>query len=75
MKSCFSQFPFFQLLSLYPSGCVASCQSLHFLPRNQVEIPGSDRCDGIAADDTYLLVCEYGCEGADPQIVLYKRRG
>ena len=42
---------------------------------NQVEIPGSDRCYGIAADDTYLLVCEYGCEGADPQIVLYKRRG
>ncbi len=42
---------------------------------NQIEIPGSERCYGIAADDAYLLVCEYGCEGADPQIVLYKRRG
>ncbi|MCI8567205.1 MAG: DUF3795 domain-containing protein [Lachnospiraceae bacterium] len=42
---------------------------------NQVEIPGSERCYGIAADDAYLLVCEYGCDGADPQIVLYQRRG
>lgn len=41
---------------------------------NQVEIPGSDRCYGIAADDGYLLVCEYGCNGARPQIVVYKRR-
>lgn len=41
---------------------------------NQVEIPGSDRCYGLAADDSYLLVCEYGCNGADPQIVVYKRR-
>lgn len=42
---------------------------------NQIEIPGSERCYGIAADDAYLLVCEYGCNGADPQIVLYRRRG
>ena len=41
---------------------------------NQIEIPGSDRCYGIVADDKYLLVCEYGCNGADPQIVVYKRR-
>lgn len=41
---------------------------------NQIEIPGNDRCYGLAADDRYLLVCEYGCEGADPQIVMYKRR-
>ena len=41
---------------------------------NQIEIPGSDRCYGVAADDTYLLVCEYGCGGSDPQIVLYRRR-
>lgn len=26
------------------------------------------------ADEDYLLVCEYGCGGADPQIVVYKRR-
>lgn len=41
---------------------------------NQVEIPGSDRCYGVAADDRYLLVCEYGCEGKDPQIILYQKR-
>ncbi len=41
---------------------------------NQIEIPGSDRCYGIVADDHYLLVCEYGCNGIDPQIVIYKKR-
>lgn len=41
---------------------------------NQIEVPGSDRCYGIAADDAYLLVCEYGCNGTEPQIVVYKRR-
>ncbi len=41
---------------------------------NQVEIPGSDRCYGLAADEKYLLVCEYGCNGVDPEIVTYKRR-
>ncbi len=42
---------------------------------NQVEIPGSDRCYGIVADAQYLLVCEYGCGGTDPQIVMYQKRG
>lgn len=41
---------------------------------NQVEIPGSDRCYGLVADEKYLLVCEYGCGGAEPEIVIYKRR-
>lgn len=41
---------------------------------NQVERPASDRCYGIAADAEYLLICEYGCNGADPQIVMYKKR-
>ena len=41
---------------------------------NQIEIPGSGRCYGSVADEDYLLVCEYGCGGADPQIVVYKRR-
>lgn len=42
---------------------------------NQIEIPKSDRCYGLVADEQYLLVCEYGCEGADPEIVLYKKIG
>lgn len=41
---------------------------------NQIEIPGSDRCYGLAADDRALLVCEYGCRGENPEIILYKKR-
>lgn len=44
------------------------------MPWSQTEYPNSERCYGIAADKEYLLVCEYGCMGADPEIVLYKRR-
>ena len=28
---------------------------------NQIEIPNSDRCYGVVADETMILVCEYGC--------------
>ena len=28
----------------------------------------------VVADEKFILVCEYGCNGADPEIVLYKRR-
>ena len=41
---------------------------------NQLEKRGGDRCYGIAADETMLLVCEYGENGTDAEIVLYKRR-
>lgn len=41
---------------------------------NQVEKKGSDRCYGLTADENYLLVCEYGENGADPEIVCFKRR-
>ncbi len=41
---------------------------------NQVERADSDRCFGIAANEDFILVCEYGCNGSDPEIVLYKRR-
>lgn len=41
---------------------------------NQVERPGNERCYGIVANEGFILVCEYGCNGADPEIVLYKRR-
>ena len=40
---------------------------------NRIEREGSERCYGVVADETFLLVCEYGCGGADPEIVLYKR--
>jgi len=40
----------------------------------QVEKVNSDRYFGLAADETYLLVCEYGPGGADPEIIVYKKR-
>ena len=41
---------------------------------NQIEITDSERCYGVVADDRYILVCEYGCNGENSEIVLYKRR-
>lgn len=41
---------------------------------NQICKKGSDRCYGLTADEHYLLVCEYGENGSDAEIVVYKRR-
>ena len=35
---------------------------------------GGDRCFGILADMSFILVCTYAAEGADPELVLYKKR-
>ena len=35
---------------------------------------GCPRCYGLAADESHLLVCAYGEGGADPEIILYKKR-
>lgn len=40
---------------------------------NQLHKGGSDRCYGIAADERYLMVSEYGENGADAEIVVFKR--
>lgn len=40
---------------------------------NQIEKKDSDRCYGLTADEKYLLVCEYGCEGSNPEIIVFKR--
>lgn len=40
---------------------------------NQVCKMGSDRCYGMTADEHYLLVCEYGENGADPEVIVYKK--
>ena len=40
----------------------------------QAEKANSDRCYGLVADNNHLLVCEYGCNGAEPEIVVYKKR-
>lgn len=33
-----------------------------------------DRCFGIAANADFILVCTYGSDGADPELVSYKKR-
>ncbi|HIZ56963.1 MAG TPA: DUF3795 domain-containing protein [Firmicutes bacterium] len=42
---------------------------------NQLCKKNSNRCYGLTADENYLLVCEYGDNGSDAEIVVYKRRG
>lgn len=39
---------------------------------SQVEKKGSGRCYGLAADEHFLMVSEYGENGADPRIVIFK---
>ena len=35
---------------------------------------GGDRCFGIVANMDFLLVCTYGENGANPELVMYKKR-
>ena len=42
---------------------------------NQLESEfGSDRCFGVLANMDFILICTYGADGADPELVLYKKR-
>ena len=42
---------------------------------NQLESEfGGDRCFGVLAGMDFILICTYGAEGADPELVLYKKR-
>jgi len=58
-----------------PSG-----QTVRFLDDNkiyigyQLEKKNSSRCYGIVADEKFLLVCEYGKDGTDAEIVVFKNR-
>ncbi len=40
----------------------------------QIEIPVVERCCGVVADTTFILICSYGENGSDPELILYKRR-
>ena len=35
---------------------------------------GGERCFGIAANTQFLLVCTYGENGSDPELVIYRKR-
>ena len=42
---------------------------------NQVESEfGGERCFGVLAGMDFILICTYGKDGADPELVLYKKR-
>ena len=42
---------------------------------NQLEAEdGSGRCFGVLANVDFILVCSYGRDGADPELLLYRKR-
>jgi len=42
---------------------------------NQLESElGGKRCFGVLANMDFILICTYEAEGADPELVLYKKR-
>ena len=42
---------------------------------NQLEsTAGADRCFGVLANAEFLLVCTYRAQGADPELLVYKKR-
>ncbi len=42
---------------------------------NQLESEfGGERCFGVLSDMDFILICTYGADGADPELVLYKKR-
>ncbi len=42
---------------------------------NQLESESGDgRCFGVLANADFILICTYGCGGADPELILYKKR-
>ena len=42
---------------------------------NQLESEfGGERCFGVLANMDFILICTYGIDGVDPELVLYKKR-
>ena len=41
---------------------------------NQLESETVDRCFGIAANADFILICTYEQDGANPELVIYKKR-
>lgn len=40
----------------------------------QIEKIAGERCYGVVADERFILVSEYGKDGENPEIVIYKKR-
>lgn len=40
----------------------------------QIELADTGICCGVVADMSFILVCNYGTDGTDPELILYKKR-
>ena len=40
----------------------------------QIELADLDECCGVVADMGFILVCRYGENGANPELIAYKKR-
>ncbi len=40
----------------------------------QIEVPGADVCFGVVADTTFILICSYGENGTNPELLAYRKR-
>jgi len=40
----------------------------------QIEADQENLCYGVVADDGFILICSYEKNGAEPQLLLYKKR-
>lgn len=57
-----------------PSGeCVKFLDDSTTYLGNQLDA-GTGRCFGVLANADFILICTYGCEGANPELLLYKKR-
>lgn len=67
-------------LTIYIEYSLPSGQAVKFWDDNKIYFgtqlckADSDRCYGILADEKYLMVSEYGADGADAEIVVFMRR-
>lgn len=40
---------------------------------NQIDIEGSDKCYGVAADEKFIVVYKYGCGGKNAELIQIKK--
>lgn len=41
----------------------------------QIEQENEERCFGVLTDANFILLCSYAENGADPELILYRKRG
>lgn len=58
-----------------PSGCeVKFLDDKNIYLGCQIDCADLDACFGVVADSTFILVCRYGENGSNPELITYKRR-